>query len=137
MSDSDRFWRVYRVEWCVAYASDADGAAGELECRRKFEQEFAGKISPEDWRLVSWNERFRDVWPMMLELRLPVMKGEYRHRPDALRHASSIDSRVLLEGSQDEKKLLDYGRKKLRKGSVDSQGVDAADPARRAAGQEG
>jgi hypothetical protein len=136
MGDSDRFWRVYRDEWSVVYCSDTDGADGRAECGQRFRKDYEGRVLPEDCRLVPWSLTVQEWWPWMLELRLPVMKGEYSSRPLALEHAHKIDGRVVLEGSREDKKILGYGKKMLREDSGVSPGLDEEGAPRGAPGQE-
>jgi hypothetical protein len=130
MSDIDRFWRVYRPEWSVHHVSDTDGEDGRQECVQRFINQYKGRILPEDSRMVPWSLTAPEWWPWMLELRLPVMKGEYKGRPLALEHAHRIDGVVVFEGGRGEERLLSYGRRMLRKGFVDSQGLEDAGAAR-------
>jgi hypothetical protein len=55
----------------------------------------------------------------MLEVRLPVMKGEFRDRRDAVSLSRSLEGSVsaVREGSQEEKELLHRGAEITRKGS--------------------
>lgn len=135
MGESSRFWRVYKSEWCVMHVADSDGEEGRLECLQALEQRYAGRIMKPDARLVPWSEADPGQWPWMLELHLPVMKGEHVTRPPALEQARKIDGVAVLEGSRADLKILGYGKKMLREGSLDGQGVDAASLACGAAGE--
>jgi hypothetical protein len=135
--DAERFWRVYKPEWCVAYVSDNDGVDGRQECFQKFDTAYRGRVRQEDCRLVPWSLELTEWCPWMLELLLPTMKGEYTSRPPALEHARKIDGVVVLEGSKADKKLLNYGKRMLREVSVDGQPVDDEGAARGAAGEAG
>jgi hypothetical protein len=126
MGDEQRFWRAYKLEWCVVYVSDTDGQDGEQECQRRFNDVYLGKVRPVDCRLVPWSLALPEQWPWMLELLLPSMKGEYTGRASALEHARKIEGVVALEGSKADRKLLDYGKRMLREGSyygLDDEGV--------------
>jgi hypothetical protein len=129
MADSDRFWRIYKTEWCVAYVSDTDGSEGKRECVKWYQEQYTGRVREDDWGLEAWSGNLPDSWPWMLMLRLPVMKGEYTGRPAALAYASEIKGLVVLEGSKADLKLLSYGKKMMREGSVDSQSVGETAPA--------
>jgi hypothetical protein len=103
---TDGFWRVYRAEWTVAYISDADGEEGTRECMQKFMAAYEGRVQPGEWRVVAWSESDPAGWPVMLEVRLPVMKGEYRDEQDARGHASEVDGTVVRENSGEEIAML-------------------------------
>lgn len=125
MGDEQRFWRVYRFEWAVVYISDSNGENGIRECQQRFDTTYEGKVR--QWRLGPWSLSSPDAWPWGLELMLPVLKGEHVNRPLALEHAHKIDdAAVVLEGSKADKKLVNYGKRMLREGSGDGQGLDAA-----------
>ncbi len=126
MADDDRFWRVYKPEWSVVYTSDGDGEDGRKECRRRYDAVYAGRVRLEDCRVVPLSLTGPEWWPWMMELHLPVMKGEYSNRPLALGHAHKIDGVVVLEGSRADRKLLNYSWQMLRKDSADGEkGNDA------------
>jgi hypothetical protein len=103
---NEGFWRVYREEWTVAYVSDADGEEGALECREKFRSSYEGRVRPDGWRVVAWNEKNPGGWPWMLEIRLPVMKGEHVREQDADCHARETGAVVAREGSPEEREIL-------------------------------
>lgn len=134
---NERFWRVYRSEWCVVYISDTDGEEGQRECARKFDEAYAGRVRPEEGRVVPWSPDRPEWWPWMLEIHLPAMKGEYSSRPLALEHARKICGEVVLEGSRSDKRLLGYGKWMLRKEHGASPELDDAGAAGGAPGQEG
>jgi hypothetical protein len=121
MTDEQRFWRVYKQEWAVAYVSDTDGQVGMEQCQERYGKVYKGKVRPEEWRVEPWSLLFPLRWPWMLVLFLPIMRGEHVSRPAALEHAHKIDGVVVLEGSKADKKLLNYGKRMLR----DDSGVSA------------
>jgi len=137
MSDSDRFWRVYRSEWAGVYTSDADGVTGKSECTEKLDEAYAGRLHREEARVVPWSSSQPELWPWLLELYLPVMKGEYSSHPLALEHARKVGGSVVLEGSQDDRKFLGYGKLMLRREHVDSSDMGGESVARGASGQAG
>jgi hypothetical protein len=137
MGDEQRFWRVYKQEWAVAYVSDTDGKDGMEECQQWFGEYYKGKVRPEEWRVEPWSLTFPPEWPWMLTLFLPIMRGEHVGRPAALEQAHKIEGLVVLEGSKADKKLLNYGRRMLREGSGDGQGLHAEGSSRGAEGEEG
>ena len=92
------FWRVYRTEWAVAYVSDVDGKAGRVECEGR-----GGK--DHEWRAVPWSKSNPEGWPWVLEVRRPVLKGEYRDVGDAAKHAAEIGGQAVLEGSPEDKAI--------------------------------
>lgn len=101
MGNEGKFWRVYRDEWTVAYVSDADGNAGQRECMERS----AGKKDG-SFRLMAWSETDPNGWPWMLEVRFPVMKGEFMHRGDAATFAAEVGGIVVREGSTEDKEML-------------------------------
>jgi hypothetical protein len=109
MDSTDGFWRVYRDEWAVEYVSDSDGEDGRRECMQKFIDDYQGLVRAGQWRVVPWSEAKSGEWPWMLELRLMVMKGEWRDRRDASGHASKVDGTVVQEDSPEERELLHRG----------------------------
>lgn len=112
----DRFWRVYRLEWVVAYSSDSDGEEGRRECVKRFGDFFAGRVLDREWKVEAWNLQAPDSWPWMLQLLLPVLKGEHVNRPAALLHAREIGGQVALEGSREDMKIRACGEHMLPAG---------------------
>jgi hypothetical protein len=95
------FWRVYREEWTVAHVSDADGDSGHLECDAKM----SGADDQLSWRIVPWSETEPGRWPWMLEVHLPVMKGEFTTPEGAESYAAAIGGTVAAEGSAEDKEF--------------------------------
>ena len=116
-SNDEGFWRVYRSEWVVEYVSDADGEEGTRECMRKFLDGYRCRVQDGDWRIVAWSETDPGGWPCMLEVHLPVMKGEYRNQKDADVHVRKTGGTVVREGSPEETGLLHRGAEMTRKES--------------------
>ncbi len=125
MDDDQRFWRVYKQEWCVVYISDTEGHDGMVECQQRYGTSYRGRVRPDEWRLGPWSLMAPELWPWGLELFLPVMKGEYVSRPSALDRAHKIEGVVVLEGSKADRRLLNYGRRMLREDSVDADTGDS------------
>lgn len=115
-------WRVYLTEWLFAYTADALGVAGDDECLSVFRRRYEGRVSDEDWRVVP-AIRGRPSEVRSLQLRMPNRRGEFKDYNDAVRLASDLLDQdpaggnavavVVQRGSDEEKALLDYGKKKL------------------------
>jgi hypothetical protein len=117
MDSTSGFWRVYRDEWTVQHVSDADGEDGRRECMQRFIDDYQGQVRAGEWRVMAWSESESGEWPWMLEVHLPVMKGEWRDQRDALEHAHQVDGTVVLEDSPEERELLRRGTEMTRKPS--------------------
>lgn len=96
------FWRVYAPEWTVAHVSDADGEGGRAECEEVYRSRYNGQVPEGDWRAEPWSAGHPGEWPWTLEIRLPVMKGEFRLREDAEAVAAGMGGVVECEGSEAE-----------------------------------
>jgi hypothetical protein len=117
MDSTSGFWRVYRDEWTVTHVSDADGEDGKRECMQRFVDGYQGRVRAGEWRIVSWSESDPGGWPWMLEVHLPVMKGEWCDRQDARIHAAEIGGSVVREDSREELEMLRRGAEMTRKSS--------------------
>lgn len=106
-------WRVYREEWTVAHVSAADGSA--QECSDWFTAHFEEAVGSADWRVVPWSQEDPGGWPWMLELRLPVLKGEYLSRDVAEGVAVRIGGDLAREGSEKDLQLQRRGDILMRK----------------------
>ncbi len=111
-------WRVYLHEWLAVYTSDATGRDGVAECSDVFRRKYRGRVRDEDWRVVIPGPAARDQ-PRCVQLRRPNLHGEFKDYSDAVQLASELlDDRggtahVVQRGSDEERELLDYGRKML------------------------
>lgn len=110
-------WRVWEQHWIIAYTSDADGEDGEQECREHFQARYQGNVHDKEWRVVPSDK----YWPATLQLKLPVVVGEYRTR----QQAEDLRDEMLVEGSEfalwmtelgspADKELEQYGQRKLK-----------------------
>lgn len=113
--DGTGFWRVWLDEWSVVYVSDTDGEPAERECQDRFSESYEDKVQVGGWRIVPWSTDEPGGWPWMLEVRLPVMKGEYRDEAAATDHASRIGGIVAREGSQMDRKIQRYEKDLTRR----------------------
>lgn len=103
-------WRVYLAEWLVVHSCEGDSP----ECWDHFAEKYAGRVRDEDRRV-----RVTDTG-QRLELRLPNLKGEFKDKAEADRLATELFEspsgcvpEVVPRGSEQEKALLDYGKKML------------------------
>lgn len=108
-------WRVYLREWLAVYSCEGDSP----ECWDHFAAKYAGRVRDEDRRV-----RVTDTG-QRLELSLWNRRGEFKDSEDAKMlaldlevgwHGPHLDSgpcRVVQRGSDEEKELLAYGKKKL------------------------
>ena len=111
-------WRVYLTEWLTVYTSDEVEVLGAGECRDVYSRKYAGRVRSADWRISSARE-IRPS-PRCLQLRLPNLCGEFKDHNDALELASRLmdghkdgPCDLVRRGSDEEKELLEYGKKKL------------------------
>lgn len=108
-----KLWRVYCDEWSVAYVSEVDG--GSQECTDRFRSHYEGSVGQDEWRVAPWSEEDPGGWPWMLELRVPVMKGEYLSEDVAEGVASRLAGKVAREGSDLDAQLQRRGNVLIRK----------------------
>jgi hypothetical protein len=113
-------WRVYVREWMIVYTSDSSGPEGADECWDHFERLYKGRVRKMDRQVITDSPH---VHPYLLKLRLPNLKGEFRDQADARVLVSDLvdagcSSYMVQRGSEDEKVLLDYGRKMLPDGDA-------------------
>jgi|SRR5215475_9231837 len=108
MSDT---WCVYRREWTEVYRNGT--LMGREACRQAYLKGWAGKVGPEEWRLVTAGMREPFSWT--LEIMLPNLKGEYKDQKRAeVLQKELPGSVVVLWGSKEEEALLDYGTRMLK-----------------------
>lgn len=119
-------WRVYLSEWLTVYISDADGPEGVDECWDYFASRYRGRVAVEDLRVMatSPDRPGSGAYPYCLQLWLPNLKGEFKDRDLADKLADEIAEvppyggaglmlAVVQRGSDEEKALLEYGKKML------------------------
>ena len=119
-------WRLYRSEWVLVYTVSAhrdekkhhQGAALSesvaAQCRDHFTDLYAGRVRDEDVRFETM--KVAGLPRSRLYLRLPVLKGEFKHRYLAEAHAalSRWDDHTIVEkNSADEHDLRSYGVRRL------------------------
>ena len=128
-------WRVYRREWVIVYSLNAvlnraDPLADHLPVilsdgvSEYFEAHYAGRVADDDVRFGS--EILGLTAHAQLELFLPNLKAEFKHRADAetyLQRRLEVDVdavplggrvyHVVQRNSTQEQELLSYGVKKL------------------------
>jgi hypothetical protein len=109
-------WRVYLTEWLTVYTADFMGSPGEQDCWDHFAGKYAGRVREKDREVAS---SAPDWWPV-LRLRLPNLRGEFKDHGDALDLASELmdghkdgPCDLVRRGSDEEKALLEYGKKML------------------------
>ena len=107
-------FRIWERHWVTVYTSDADGQDGIDECAGHFRRVYEGCVRDWEWRLESVSPR----WPATLSLYLPIVVGERRHIRDAealqnSRIQNTLESWIVELGSEQDKSLESYGKKKL------------------------
>jgi hypothetical protein len=107
---AESWWRVYRREWSTIFNSDATGDAGRREAL-----EHAALIPPETdpdtWRVVPWSETRQDDWPWSLEVKAPLMRGEFQGKINAEKLADMLGGCIVVEkGSSEDKQLIEEQR---------------------------
>jgi hypothetical protein len=107
-------WKVYRPEWLVKFTSTKAGDEGRAECGAFFMTKYAERVRDEDVEYVPSSTVSPSDWPWRLWVRLPNVKGEFKHRKDAEEFASHwSDAEVVSRNSRDDYRLREYGTKKL------------------------
>lgn len=113
MSGQEPGWRVYLNEWLAVHTADVSGQAGREECQAVYARKYGGRVRVEDVRVMN-------VQYPRLEVRLPNLQGEFRDYDDAVELAGGLVDRhpdvvavVVQRGSDEEKALLEYGKKML------------------------
>jgi hypothetical protein len=116
MSEPGGTFKVYEKQWIIVFASDPrhSGYSGQLQCSDTLTTSYAGKVIPDDAKVEpAVSERDGDRLPWYLKLRLWALVAEYREEPGQWKLSGPADVQVVRAGSPEERKLLDYGRKKL------------------------
>lgn len=116
-NETEGLYRVYRHEWVVVHflMQDPDNPTPLVDqVREYFQQRYEGRVRPEDMRIECSGRDINEV--CQLQLKLPNMRGEFKHRIDALRWVKEQgwdEYRVVLAGTQVDEQLRQYGIRKL------------------------
>lgn len=103
-------WRVYVTEWVVAWTSTAAGEAGEAEADQYFRDTYAGRLHLEDWKLICPGERHLS----QVMVRVPNLRSEWKDYAEAVNQGGrEANAEIVQAGSEGERVLLDYGKRKL------------------------
>jgi len=113
-------FRLYRREWTIMYtAAVNDNGYQDADllpaCRTHFETTFAGRVRDEDVRYELVDEGTAGVRGRLL-LRLPVLKGEFKHATAAFDWAVEQgwdDVMIVPRNSAIDHNLRSYSIKKL------------------------
>jgi hypothetical protein len=123
MVERDEIWRVYLPEWLIVLTSRSLGQVGWDECNTWYQEHYAGKVQAKDWRIVTQNlQRFTTEavesdyngrW--VLQLRLNNLRCETSDKVLAgnVRALLGETAEVVAKFSRDERKLAEYGKRKL------------------------
>ncbi len=116
-AEAEDLFRLYRPEWIIAYTAHValDGYQTEelgVVCRNYFVKNYQDRVHAEDMRITA-DDKVRPEW-VRLELRLPVLKGEFVHRADAEAHAQGWEPpfAIVERNSRADHDLRSYGIKK-------------------------
>lgn len=115
-------YRLYRPEWVVMYTAvhEPNGAAGyrpedlALACWEHYKLRYVGRVFDTDTRIDLDNAEHPTVARLML--RLPTMKGEFKHPTLAYEFGQGQgwdEFTVVERNSQADHDLRAYGTKKL------------------------
>jgi hypothetical protein len=115
MDQPDGNYRVYVTEWVNAWTSTQSGEDGHDEAAGHFQQTWEGRLHDGDWRFTAGAGDTTSVC-----LRVPNLRSEWRGGyKAAVAHAQEISeagegpAAVVLAGSETERDLLNYGKRKL------------------------
>lgn len=125
--ETDDIYRLYRPEWVIVYTAVHDPLAADSyrpdevlpACVEHFERRYAGRVLPGDNRIEPDNF----VTPTMarLLLRLPTMKGEFKHAMHAFDFARAqgwTEFTVVERNSTADHDLRQYGTRRLPTGAA-------------------
>jgi len=107
-------WRLYAPDWLTVFTSTKDGEAGKQECLGNFSERFEGRVDDGDWQIVIPES---GGWLTFLQVRLPVLKGEFTDERAVHRRAGEFEGlpyRIVRRGSPEERELQAYGRRRLQ-----------------------
>lgn len=113
-------WRIYRDEWLVAFvAFPQDGQSAQERAEVHFARHYRGKVLDCDVRFVAGPEAYGSR-AVVLELRLPNMRGEFKTRELAQEFADRFfagEENVIVVGtdSPEDRDLRTYGMTPLPK----------------------
>ena len=119
-SDDEELFRLYRWEWVVVSTVTAPVprpfASLDAVLRTHFDDRYAGRIPLTDVRIC--HDGTGDEALATLQLRLPVLKGEFKHadQDGAKEYALKQgwhEFHVVTRNSKDDHHLRSYGTKKL------------------------
>lgn len=106
-------YRVYVRDWLIHYTTDATGEDGIAEALRVYTERYAGRVHSDDYKIYSHGPAYSAV----VQLRVPVLRGEFKHEADALAEAENLEgAEVVVRNSASDYKLREYGVKKLGPG---------------------
>jgi hypothetical protein len=109
----DDLHRVYRNEWVIVHVVVASPTGAE-ECRRHFDETYRGRVRDDEVRFVGEGAGLYRV--DQLQLKLPNLKGEFKHLPDAVRFAEEHCQprySIVNKNSKADHELRNYGVKML------------------------
>ena len=111
-------WKVYEKQWIIVFASDYRDILrnGQRQCQDAWEGAWDGKVAREDMNIVPLSEDDDELsrLPWYLKIRLWTLTAEYKDEALALYLAgANLDQEAVRAGSPEERKLLDYGRRRL------------------------
>jgi hypothetical protein len=104
-------WRVYAPVWVTAYISDAAGQDGYLEAQQVMGERWSGRVRSEDMQVMEPAPGARTV----VTMRRPVLRSEWKDERQAAGQLQwAEEAQAVLAGSDQERELLDFGRRRLR-----------------------
>lgn len=104
-------YRVYQRQWLTVYPSQGTGSNGREECEHVLAEKYSGRVDQQDARIEKQESNH-----YALKLFLPNFQGEFT-APDAaeeLRSGRGDGAVLVMQGSEEEQALLDYGRRMQR-----------------------
>lgn len=119
--ETDDVYRIYRPEWIYVYtaaatfsstASDAHTVTEQV--KEHFETRYRGRVRDDDWAIECVGEG--ETFMARLLLRLPNLKGEFKHAFLAQRHADSegwADYTIVQRNSRADHELRSYSVRRL------------------------
>lgn len=118
--ETDDVYRLYRPEWVIAYGTtrgpaDADEKDMLVRTMQYFRDHYEGRVRPEDVRFSVTNQSTTYAIAR-LDIRMPVLKGEFKFAFLAERHANEqgwSDWQIVARNSKADHELRSYGVKLL------------------------
>lgn len=103
-------WRVYVTEWVTAWASTSPGEAGLEEARAHYAETWAGRLRDEDWDIKC----LEPPGSAFILIRVPNLRSEWKDYAEAVAQGGALaNAQIVQAGSEGERVLLDYGKRKL------------------------